>query len=193
MSDKNAAWVKVHTAYKGRPIVTSEKKAAWDAVHSAYSVVNPSQKLKAPSPPPIGTMSYKGMPQKEEIPEREGEGVKEVKAKEEPAKKPKKEVKKIVSPYAIEQWIENMVKIDLVEEGTIGDLGKEADDYIQKLQDEGEYNEIQEESLVSRGHGEVAEMIYKHFLKQGNSPKKIKDSMRELIQDGYSMFEDIVG
>lgn len=82
MSDKKAAWVKVHNVYKGRPIVTSEKKAAWDAVHAAYNVVSPSKNLKPASPPPIGTMSYKGMPQKEEIPGREGEGVKEVKAKE---------------------------------------------------------------------------------------------------------------
>lgn len=100
--------------------------------------------------------------------------------------------KKIVSPVAIEEWLENMVKIDLVEEGIIADLGKEADDYIKKLQDEGEYGDILEESLSGRGHEDVAEMIYNHFLKHGNSPKRIKDSMRELIQDGYSMFEELV-
>jgi DNA-directed RNA polymerase beta subunit len=35
---------------------------------------------RAPRPPPIGTMPFKGGPQKEEIPDREQEGVKEVKA-----------------------------------------------------------------------------------------------------------------
>jgi hypothetical protein len=83
MSDKKQAWMKVHRVYDGRPIVSFEKKEAWDAVQNAYNIVSPTKNLKPASPPPIGTMSYKGMPQKEEIPGREEEGVKEVKAKEE--------------------------------------------------------------------------------------------------------------
>jgi hypothetical protein len=85
MSDKKQAWMKVHRVYNGRPIVSFEKKEAWDAVQNAYNIVSPTKNLKPASPPPIGTMSYKGMPQKEEIPGREEEGVKEVKAKSAPA------------------------------------------------------------------------------------------------------------
>lgn len=102
----------------------------------------------------------------------------------------RKRGRETVSAHAIEQWLERLVAIDLIEEGVVKD--GEAEKYIQEKQDEGEYTELLEESLVGRGHGEVAQNIYNYFKKKGNSPKNIKESMRELIQEGYSMFEDLV-
>ena len=70
--------------------MNSEKKAAWDAVHAAYGsmpIVSGEKKkfiIKRKSPPadaPISAMPFAGGAQKEEIPEREEEGPKEVKAK----------------------------------------------------------------------------------------------------------------
>ena len=117
---------------------------------------------------------------RDEITKREAKAGAEAKAKP----------KETVSAYAIEQWLERLIAIDLIEEGVVKD--GEAEKYIQEKQDEGEYTELLEESLVGRGHGEVAQNIYNYFKKKGNSPKNIKESMRELIQEGYSMFEDLV-
>jgi hypothetical protein len=72
--------------------MNSEKKAAWDAVHAAYGgmpIVGGEKKkfiIKRKSPPsaaPIRAMPFAGGAQKEEIPEREEEGPKEIKARAE--------------------------------------------------------------------------------------------------------------
>lgn len=118
---------------------------------------------------------------RDEITKREAKAGAEAKAKP----------KETVSAYAIEQWLERLIAIDLIEEGVVKDE-KGAEKYIQEKKDEGEYTGLLEESLEGRGHREVAQNIYDYFNKKGNSPKNIKESMRELIEDGYSMFEDLV-
>lgn len=66
--------------------MNSEKKAAWDAVHAAYSykgtpIVTGVAKRKYAPPAPLRPMPFRGGAQKEEIPGREEEGPKEIKAK----------------------------------------------------------------------------------------------------------------
>jgi len=165
-----------------------QKQAAWDAVHAAYShngtpivsgvpkrkkIIKLAKEVQERKAPPVAPVAEK----KEEAP-------KEMKVKKKPSPT------KPVSVFAIEQWLESLVKIDAIEEGDTTD--DKVDNWLQEKQDEGEYAEYLEQALEGRGHYKVADMIYKHFLKNGNSPAKIKASMREMKEDGYSMFDEIL-
>lgn len=85
--------------------MNSKKKTAWDAVHAAYAhngtpIVAgvPKRKYvpkKSPAVAPLRPMSFRGGAQKEDIPGREEEGPKEVKAKDK---------ERLRAEYSLGQW-----------------------------------------------------------------------------------------
>lgn len=76
-ADKKQAWDAVHAAYKGTPLVSATSKG------KTIGDLRAEVRARKEKVRPIGFM---GGAQKEEIPEREEEAPKEVKAKEEPPK-----------------------------------------------------------------------------------------------------------
>jgi len=106
-------------------------------------------------------------------------------------KEPEKKAKHLVSGD-IEDYLHRLVKIYAVEEGLASDLGDgkgEADQWLEKINEKGEYNDYEAEAIQSfGGHDSVADKIMAYYTKKGYSEKSIIDAMKHMDEQ-YTMFD----
>ena len=106
-------------------------------------------------------------------------------------KEPEKKAKHLVSGD-IEDYLHRLIKIYAVEEGLASDLGGgkgEADQWLEKINEKGEYNDYEAEAIQSfGGHDSVADKIMAYYTKKGYSEKSIIDAMKHMDEQ-YTMFD----
>ena len=91
----------------------------------------------------------------------------------------------------VEEWLHKLVKVYGIEDGQTDDKGVDA--WFENIQDKGDYSEYEEEAINSYGgHSSVAKQLYNNLLKKGYSKSSIISAFKDMAQDGYSMFEDLI-
>ena len=91
----------------------------------------------------------------------------------------------------IEEWLENLTKIELIEDEKATDANVDA--VVQELRDSGDYGDVEEEAIQANGgYDAIVEAIVRFFKKKGYTVAQIKKGMRN-VNEGYTMFDDYLG
>lgn len=108
----------------------------------------------------------------------------------EPAKKAKK------PDNPLQDYLLRMLKVYIVEEGMAKDLGSgkgNADEVVEKLLDKGKYREMEDEAIQRYGgNATVAKKAVLFLAKKGHSKESINSMMKELKDEGYTMFNKLI-
>lgn len=97
---------------------------------------------------------------------------------------PKKE-EKVEEDLSIDAWLQKLVALYLEEEGN--------DRTVEEVIDAGDYTEVLEEAILENGgHDDVARMAMKNLMKKGRSKRSLLAEMKEMKDEGYTMFDDIL-
>ena len=128
-----------------------------------------------------GKSGYSGKKKTELIAMIEKYGLKETKKEE-----PKKEEKKEEEDLSIEGWLRKLIEIYLDETGD--------DRTLDDINDAGDYPEVLQQAIEDNGgESKVARALVDNLIKKGRTKISLVEEMMELREEGYTMFDDIIG